>query len=141
MKKAAAIIMIPVLLFALLLLSGGGFIIATAFGNGKYSVYSSRFPDSEYDMNVFEAYLKTVLESEEGISVRFENPYDCDKLIKALRAKEVVVERYEGFTLTSYYSPYLRHKKTVRGQIINLQIAVNNDGNITAGTPLILGSY
>lgn len=138
MKKIAAVI---VLIAAVLLLASGGFVLATAFTGGTYTVYTDALAEEEYNLNIFQAYFKTVVEQEQGVSVRFHSPDDAEELIKVLNAKFVSVDYYDSFTVTTYYTPLIRNSKTVNGEKVNLQIAVRDDGTVTAGTPLILGSY
>ncbi len=138
MKK---IFLVLLSIICVLLLAAGGFIIATLFTDGVYSVYLDSAPVEEYDLNAFDAYLKTVLYREDGISVRFEGREKAEKLVSVLKAEEVGSETVSGMTVTSYRSPLIRRsKKTAFGEV-NLQIAVKQDGTVTAGTPLLLGSY
>lgn len=142
MKKiAASVILIIIFLSVLLIFSSGGFILATLFTGGKYSVYASALPDREYTLTPIDAWYETFLESEKGIAVRFESREDADKLVKILNAKEISEEKFDSFTVKTYRSPFIRHSETVRGEKVNLQIAVNNDGTVTVGTPLLQGSY
>lgn len=128
-------------IICVLLLAAGGFIIATLFTDGVYSVYLDAAPDEEYRLNAFEAYLKAVLYSEDGISVRFEGKQKAEKLVSLLKAEEIACETLSGITVKSYRSPLIRRtRKTSYGEV-NLQIAVNENGTVTAGTPLLLGSY
>lgn len=145
-KKEIKILMKKIFLTLLaiicvLLLAAGGFIIATLFTDGVYSVYLDTAPEEEYNLNAFNAYLKTVFYSEDGISVRFEGKEKADKLVSVLKAEEVGSETFSGITVKSYRSPLIRRtRKTAFGEV-NLQIAVKQDGTVTAGTPLLLGSY
>ncbi len=142
MKKiAVSIVLIIAFLAVLIIFSSGGFILATLYTGGNYSVYASSMPDNEYSLKPLNAWFETFLESERGISVRFNSVSDAEKLVKILCAKEISEEKFDSFTVKTYRSPFIRQTETVRGEKVNLQIAVNNDGTVTAGTPLLLGSY
>lgn len=142
MKKiVASFILIIAFLSVLLLFSSGGFILATLFTHGNYSVYGSALPEEEYALSPINACFETFLESERGIAVRFNSVSDAEKLVDILQAEEISAEKFDTFTIKTYRSPFIRHSETVRGERVNLQIAVSNDGTVTAGTPLLLGSY
>lgn len=138
MKKFAVFI---ALIAAALLFSGGGFIPATLFTGGGYSVYTDSLPTEEYDLSPLSAYIKLLTESEQSAAVRFYSASDAEKLVKILNAEKKGEEIFPSLTVTTYYTPYLRRCKTVGGERVNLQIAVDDGGTVTAGTPLLSGSY
>lgn len=138
MKK---ILIVVVFLAALILLSEGGFVIATLFTGGSYSVNTDVMPDSEYNLSPLNAYIKIFVESEQSVSVRFDSPSDAEKLVSVLNAETLSVEKFDSFTVTNYHSPLLRRAKNLNGQRVNLQIAIASNGTVTAGTPLLTGSY
>ena len=138
MKKIFATIVIIV---ALVLLSGGGFTLATVPLKGAYSVYNTSMPTEEYNLNAFQAYARILISKEQGISVKFDGEENVEKLVNTLHAKKIYEEQIDGLTISAYYSALIRRSVTIGENKVNLQIAVNSDGTVVAGTPLILGSY
>lgn len=135
--KKLLILIIPLL--GMLLYTQSGLIFFTMQSDG-YSVYGEKFPTEEYNLSASEAYFICLSSREKGVSVRLQNG-DYDSLINNLLAREKFSEKYDDAVLLYYSSPFLKNYVRLKGEKINLQIAVLADGTVIAGTPVILGSY
>lgn len=109
-----------------------------AKGQSGFSVSEGKI-DREYDLGKKDAIIRTILQSEDGISFRLDS--DKEKLLLSLKAVKIAVEYPDGLEVTDYYSPYIRRYVSVGGKRVNMQIAVDLYGNVTVGTPVIYGSY
>lgn len=109
-----------------------------ARGNNGYSVYRGAV-ESEYGLSFNKALLKVLTEDEDGISFRLQS--DKDEFVKSMKAKVVTTEYLDTVTVTDYYSPYIRRYVNIGKNRVNMQIAVDIYGNVTVGSPVIIGSY
>ena len=134
MKKV--LILFTSLLFCALFASS--FMIATHENKGACAVNKGKI-DSEYDLSYGDAFIKSILFDEDGISCRYNS--DKEALIKSLKAEVVMTEYLPDMTVTDYYSPYIRRYVNIGNKRVNMQIAVDIYGNVTIGSPLLCGSY
>ena len=61
-------------------------------------------------------------------------------IVENLSGKLLWVEQCDGIEIFYAYSPRLGDPETVHGKKVNLMIA-SSDGRVSAGTPLLYGSY
>lgn len=136
--KKLLLLLIPCL--GIIFYSTSGLIFFTAEKNGQYSVYAEKYPAQEYNLTAKEAYSLCLKENEKGISVKLSDGADYRDVINNLLAEEKFSEYVDGLLLFYYHSPYLKNYVNLRGEKINLQIALNPNGTVIVGTPLIMGS-
>lgn len=73
----------------------------------------------------------------EGIAVRYDGQFDCEKYLRKISAKVLYEEVACEYAYVYAYSPKFSRSVTYKGQKINVQIAKTGD-TTTIGYPLIL---
>ncbi len=66
--------------------------------------------------------------------------FSLNELLSDFNATVRFIEQTPDCECYYAYSPKIKYKKTVKGQVINLQIAIAKE-QVTIGSPLIFGSF
>jgi len=148
-KKLLIFLAILLLLLAFQL---NGFASMTSEFEGDYILYNNTFsntyfPNQNEEIRLtfaepWDAQLKRL----SALNVRAETLIfkggedDIEALIKKLRVKTLFTQKVGSIDIIYGYSPRLKGGVYLDGQKVNLQIARRGEV-ITAGTPVILGSY
>ena len=69
-----------------------------------------------------------------------EKDFDVEKLLYDLDAEIIFTETSQFVTSIYCFSPKLKYKKIINGEIINLHVAIS-ESQIKIGSPIIYGSY
>ena len=64
-----------------------------------------------------------------------------EQILSMVFAQVVFRQNIDGTDIIYGYSSILPYTTTVNGKTVNIEIAVNGSGKVTAGCPIILGSY
>ncbi len=81
------------------------------------------------------------LKNVEGESVKVSaKGFNLDELFKEFDATVKFTEQAEQVVIYYTYSPKIKYRKKVKGERVNLQVAVGRE-QITLGAPLIFGSF
>lgn len=105
------------------------------------------FADLDYDIiTVYEKGIETVYTADErlpstrGKYVRADLTGDADRIMERLKAVELYREEVGGSTVIYGFSPRFAAYEILRGQRVNVMLAVNGD-KIAVGSPLLKGSF
>ena len=147
MKKLIVFIFIAA---AIVLYTSNGFVNMTAYAEGTYlfynkSIYNSAFPketvaDGTLPFSAQLAYLKGRNLCGQTLIIENAEEEALSKLMKKLKMKTVMTQELGDIKIIYGYSNRLKNSVILDGKKVNVEIAVRG-GKITAGTPLILGSY
>lgn len=77
----------------------------------------------------------------QGVSIKTRGSIEnLNDYLKMYSANIVKAQNVDGVQIYYAYSPRLREKINVFGESVNIEIAFNN-GMVTIGSPIIIGSY
>ena len=129
MLKKVLLVLVIVLLSALYLSS-----------NSLFFLEEVKVVKGEKSKGTFLSQVNYPFVEKAGIYKSFDVSYDCRGLIEDLSATLVCKENLKEVTTYYFYSKSLSKCEIIKGQKVNLQIAVSQE-KIVIGTPIIYGGY
>lgn len=104
----------------------------------KREIYLSPYSSTPVVVDGINHYL-TFIKYGEACIFTCEN-FNLDTFLNEYNAKMLFSECVEGKLCVYAYSPKLKYRQNVKGEIINLHVVIS-DKVIKVGSPLIYGSY